>query len=83
MKTSSKQRKVFDVRAARVAGTEMEKYVLKKPPGTEAPVVFNYLYRSRKAIGEPSMKLSVKWYLQRKTQTHLDLQLQLILIPTT
>ncbi|KAJ3369034.1 Zinc finger C2HC domain-containing protein 1A [Kappamyces sp. JEL0680] len=30
VKTRSKNRKVFDVRAARVAGTEMEKYVLKK-----------------------------------------------------
>ena len=30
MNTKQKQRKPFDVRAARVQGTEMEKYVLKK-----------------------------------------------------
>jgi hypothetical protein len=33
MKTNSKSRKVFDERAARVKGTDLEKYVLKKDSG--------------------------------------------------
>lgn len=40
LKTNQKQRKPFDVQAARVQGTEMEKYVLRKAVSDEAPKVF-------------------------------------------